>query len=223
MPDEAFHDRVEKSTGGYQKGMALNTSIGQGSVLTTPLQLAVIYAAMANGGQMLRPQLVKRIETADFRVWLRELTGTGEITEKVEGLAPDTIFEMKPDIKSRLNLEPEHLAAIQEGLVAVAQDRRDCLLAPFGVGVDSGQNWNGSSHSFGVRREKAEDMEYFSRDHAWFAAYAPIEEPEIAVVVLNEHSGHGGAKAGPIAVSVIDAWYQLRETTSKAFIHWSGS
>ena len=43
MPDEAFHDRVEKSTGGYQKGMALNTSIGQGSVLTTPLQVAVMY------------------------------------------------------------------------------------------------------------------------------------------------------------------------------------
>ena len=63
----------------------------------------------------------------------------------------------------------------------------------------------------GVKREKAEDMEYFSRDHAWFASYAPIENPEIAVVVLNEHSGHGGSKAGPIAVSVIDAWHELKE------------
>ncbi len=212
MPDEAFHDRVEKSTGGYQKGMALNTSIGQGSVLTTPLQVAVIYAAMANGGKILRPQLLKRIETADFRVWLRELTKTGEITEKVEGRSPDTVFEMKPDIKSRLNLDPEHLTAIQEGLIAVAQEpggtaywRRSRLVSM------AGKTGTAQVIRLGVKREKAEDMEYFSRDHAWFASYAPIEDPEIAVVVLNEHSGHGGSKAGPIAVSVIDAWYELKE------------
>ena len=68
MPDEAFHDRVEKSTGGYQRGMALNTSIGQGSVLMHPLQLAMVYAGLINGGRMIEPRLVERVETADRRV-----------------------------------------------------------------------------------------------------------------------------------------------------------
>ena len=61
----------------------------------------------------------------------------------------------------------------------------------------------------GTSRLKAEEMAYFERDHAWFVAYAPIDDPEIVVSVINEHSGHGGSKAGPIAVRVIDAWYRL--------------
>ena len=62
MPDEAFHDRVEKSTGGYQRGMALNTSIGQGSVLMHPLQLAMVYAGLINGGRMIEPRLLSGLK-----------------------------------------------------------------------------------------------------------------------------------------------------------------
>lgn len=213
MPNEAFHDEVEKSTGGYQKGMALNTAIGQGSVLVTPLQLAVVYAAMANGGKVLTPHLLKRVETADFRVWHRTLADGKTIVEKVEGQAPKVLRDVTPEVSAQLELAPRHLAAIQEGLIAVAQEpggtaywRRSRLVSM------AGKTGTAQVIRLGVTREKAEDMEYFSRDHAWFAAYAPIENPEIAVVVLNEHSGHGGSKAGPIAVSVIDAWYELKRT-----------
>ena len=62
----------------------------------------------------------------------------------------------------------------------------------------------------GRKREKTADMEYFTRDHAWFASYAPVEDPELVVVVLNEHGGHGGSKAAPIAVKVIDAYFRLK-------------
>ena len=75
----------------------------------------------------------------------------------------------------------------------------------------------------GRHREKAADMEYFRRDHAWFASYAPSESPELVVVVLNEHGGHGGSSAAPIAVKVIDAYFRLkgerlavRETSASA-------
>ena len=119
---------------------------------------------------------------------------------------------MEPEIRSRLNMDQEHLEAIQEGLVAVAQEpggtaywRRSRVVSM------AGKTGTAQVIRLGTKREKAEDMEYFSRDHAWFAAYAPTENPEIAVVVLNEHSGHGGSKAGPIAVSVIDAWHALKE------------
>ena len=62
----------------------------------------------------------------------------------------------------------------------------------------------------GAEREKAKDMAYFTRDHAWFVGFAPADSPRIVVVALNEHSGHGGSKAAPIAVKVIDGWARLR-------------
>ena len=51
---------------------------------------------------------------------------------------------------------------------------------------------------------------YFSRDHAWFAAYAPAEDPEIVVVVLNEHGGWGADAAAPAASKVISAYFRMR-------------
>ena len=62
----------------------------------------------------------------------------------------------------------------------------------------------------GRERQKLDAMEYFQRDHAWFAAYAPAEAPELVVAVLNEHSGHGGTEAEPIAVAIIDAYLELK-------------
>ncbi|HQT92438.1 MAG TPA: penicillin-binding transpeptidase domain-containing protein, partial [Candidatus Kryptobacter bacterium] len=58
----AYHDRV--TPGGYQKGIALNSAIGQGDDNVTPLQLALVYATIANGGTLYQPQLVRRIESS---------------------------------------------------------------------------------------------------------------------------------------------------------------
>src|SRR4029079_8495921 len=66
MPDTAYHDRV--TPGGYAKGMALNTAIGQRDVNVTPLQRAVIYAALGNDGKIDTPQLVRRVDSSDGQV-----------------------------------------------------------------------------------------------------------------------------------------------------------
>ena len=66
MPDEAFQIAFEKSTGGYQRGMALNTSIGQGSGADASTNWRWLYAALVNGGRMIEPRLVER--NADRRV-----------------------------------------------------------------------------------------------------------------------------------------------------------
>ena len=63
MPSSEYHNRV--TPGGYTKGMALNTSIGQGDVNVTPLQLAMLYATIANGGHLFQPQIVQRVETPE--------------------------------------------------------------------------------------------------------------------------------------------------------------
>ncbi|MED5463006.1 MAG: penicillin-binding protein 2, partial [Myxococcota bacterium] len=189
MPDKAFHNRVERRSGGYQRGMALNTSIGQGAVLMTPLQVAVMYAALVNGGRVLEPQLVERVETPDFRIRRRALvTGQGETGEQIQeemvGTPPRVIAKLKPVESGRLPYKEEQVAAIRAGLVAVAQEPGGTgYLRRSSVVSMAGKTGTAQVVRLGSVREKSADMKYFSRDHAWFASYAPVEAPEIVVVV----------------------------------------
>ena len=72
--------------------------------------------------------------------------------------------------------------------------------------------------ALGKTRVKKEAMTYWQRDHAWFAAFAPAEDPEIAVVVLNEHGGHGGMDAAPTATALIKKYFELKREDANATI-----
>jgi penicillin-binding protein 2 len=98
MPDSAYHDRV--TPGGYTKGMALNSVIGQGDVNVTPLQLTMAYAAVANGGHLYKPQLVRRLETPDGR----------------------TLQEFQPQVIRELDLDPEARALVVDALASVVNE-----------------------------------------------------------------------------------------------------
>ena len=219
VPDTAFHDRVDRATGGYQKGMAVNTAIGQGSVLVTPLQLALAYAALANGGTVFEPRIVGSIETADFRVTRRFLPRGRripdlphlDVQEETFGKAPE-VAEVKPTVvRSELGQPHEFLEVTRDGLFAVTNEPGGTAYWRRSRKVSmAGKTGTAQVMVLGRERLKPEDMEYMQRDHAWFVAYAPAENPEIVVVVVNEHSGHGGSHAAPIAVKVIDAWADLR-------------
>jgi penicillin-binding protein 2 len=67
----------------------------------------------------------------------------------------------------------------------------------------------------GAKRLKASQVTYFERDHAWFAAFAPADDPEIVVVVLNEHSGFGASNAAPTAAALVKKWLELREEDAR--------
>lgn len=187
VPDVAYHARFP---GGYQPGFALNAVIGQGDVNATPLQVAMAYAAIANGGTVYEPKVVRRIVRPD---------GT-------------PVEEFLPSVKSRISVRPEALARVREGLVRVVQ-------APGGTAhrfrleeVEvAGKTGTAQVVRIGKVRKKKDEMDFFERDHAWFAAYAPVDDPKIAVVVLNEHGGSGGADAAPIAMEIIRAWYRIFE------------
>ncbi len=225
MPDEAFHDRVEKSTGGYQRGMALNTSIGQGSVLMHPLQLAVVYAALVNGGRIIEPRIVERIETADKRVERYALAQvkadsedrTDAVERFVEGQGPEVVKVFESKVDRFLDLPEASYQSVRDGLIAVTNEPggtaywRKSKVVPM-----AGKTGTAQVIRLGTKRLSAEETAYFERDHAWFASYAPIENPELVVVVVNEHSGHGGSKAAPIATKVIDAWDQLKKAQGPA-------
>jgi penicillin-binding protein 2 len=187
MPDEAWHDA--RQPGGHQHGMSLNIAIGQGDVNVTPLQQLVLYGAIATG-KIWRPQVVLRIE--DPR--------------------GDVLKEFAPEVRGRLPVKPETREAVMKGLLATVNE-------PYGTArgvrlkdtVMAGKTGTAQVVKLGAKRLKASQVAYFERDHAWFAAFAPAQDPEIVVVVLNEHSGFGASNAAPTAAALVRKWLELKE------------
>jgi penicillin-binding protein 2 len=186
IPDVAWHDA--RVPGGYQKGMAVNLAIGQGDVNVTPMQQLVLYGALATG-KIFRPQVVLRIEDADGRV----------------------VKEFAPEVRETLQLQKSTRDVILKGLLAAVNQ-------PFGTGwwsrltetTMAGKTGTAQVVKLGVQRQKAAQVPYFERDHAWFAAFAPADDPEIVVVVLNEHSGFGASNAAPTASALVKKYMELK-------------
>ena len=188
IPDTESVIKVFKA---YTKGHAINASIGQGEVNVTPLQTAVAYAAIGNGGTVLRPQIVRRIESHDGHV----------------------LQEFQPEIVRKLEIKPQNLAVVQAGLTAVVNE-------PGGTAFKSrllnlkfaGKTGTAQVVTLGGKQKlDPTTQKYLERDHGWFAAFAPAVNPEIAVVVLNEHGGWGGDSAAPAASKIIAGYFALKE------------
>ncbi|MFP2907269.1 penicillin-binding protein 2 [Pyxidicoccus sp. 3LFB2] len=198
MPTSAYHDKA--SPGGYTKGMALNSAIGQGDDNVTPLQLALVYAAIANGGTLYKPQMVQRLENLD-----------GQVVE-----------EFKPEVVRRVDIPPAHRTAVIEGLVKVAQEPGGTAYRARMAGITdkdmkvAAKTGTAQVARLGTVRLKTHQMSYFERDHAWFAGFAPADKPELAIVVLNEHGGHGGSDAAPTAMAVIQKYFDLKKQDATA-------
>ncbi len=186
IPDAAWHDR--HVPGGYQRGMAVNLAIGQGDVNVTPMQQLVLYGAIATG-IVWKPQVVLRIEDADGTV----------------------VQEFAPEERSRLAIKKSTRDTVMKGLLAAVNE-------PYGTAWWSrlkdvtlaGKTGTAQVKKLGARRLKADQMSYFERDHAWFATFAPADDPEIVVVVLNEHSGFGSSNAAPTAAALVKKYLELK-------------
>jgi len=186
VPSPAYHDKYTR--GGYTKGFALNAVIGQGDSNVTPLQVAVMFAAIANGGTVYEPQAVLRVEKPG-----------GEVLE-----------DFPPRVKSKLGVKREHLDIVRRSLEKVVGEPGGTAYRHRLPGVKvAGKTGTAQVVRIGSVRLKKEQMDWFSRDHAWFAAYAPADQPEIAVVLLNEHGGSGGADAAPIAMRIIQRYFEI--------------
>jgi len=172
----------------WQEGETLITSIGQGYTLVTPLQMACLISAVANGGTLFSP------------VYLEKITGSdGRIVKSFES-----------DPRSNLPISESNLGMIKRALVGAVNDEKGtgsrCKLPDVLVAGKTGtaQVIEQDTH----RQDK--NIQWKHRDHAWFIAYAPAERPELAVAVLCEHSGHGGSVAAPIAREIFKTWFKTR-------------
>jgi penicillin-binding protein 2 len=164
VPDPAWKQKQLKE--GWYVGDTINTAIGQGMLLATPLQVAVMFAAVRNGGYRIQPSLVKQRQSQNQR--------------------------------NSLNLKPETLRVLQQGLRSV-------------VVKGTGQALNVSTlPSVSGKSGTAEDPP--RPTHAWFGAYAPSDVPEIVVVAFAENAGGGGgAIAAPMIRQVIEAYFNVKQ------------
>lgn len=190
IPDEKWYDA--HAPYGYQRGFALNDAIGQGDINVTPLQQAMAYAAIGNGGTVYLPQVVRRIEDAN-----------GHVLE-----------EFLPKVERHVEVKPEYLATVVKGLTMVVMQPGGTAYyhRPRHLGIDvAGKTGTAQVIRMGKVRVKTNDMSYWEKDHGWFVAFAPAQKPEIAVAVLAEHGGHGGSSASPTAMAVIEAYFRFKK------------
>lgn len=176
IPTQAWK---KKSYGeSWQPGETIVASIGQGYLLTTPLQLAVMTSRLVNGGKAVNP-------------WIVGVDGGRSLQD---GQWPD------------LGLNPHHLRAVVKGMAAVVNDRQGTAYGA--RIADEGLEMGGKTGTAQVKRitkqERAlgirnETLEWKYRHHALFVGYAPIEKPRYVCSVVVEHGGGGSAVAAPIA------------------------
>ncbi len=170
----------------WQGGETLSIAIGQGYNLVTPLQMAVLIAAVGNGGTLFKPRIVKTIEDSH-----------GQIVKKID-----------PEITGGLPASKETLNIVRSALLEVVQGDRGTARRIRLKNVEIAGK-TGTAQVFSIKKgEKidTENLEYSLRDHAWFICYAPADNPVIAISVMIEHGEHGSSTAAPIAGALIEQY-----------------
>jgi penicillin-binding protein 2 len=159
----------------YPPGETVNMSIGQGTVLVTPMQVARFMAAVANGGVLWRPRLVQRVERPDRGV----------------------VWSDQGQVSGHVELSPVVWAFLRQSLWGVVNDG--------GTGAGARIPGLDIAGKTGTAQMIAKSKAEKGQDHAWFAAFAPAKAPEVVVVVIAERGGKGGQVAAPIARKILNA------------------
>ncbi|HIJ82705.1 MAG: peptidoglycan glycosyltransferase [Magnetococcales bacterium] len=164
----------------WYPGETLISAIGQGAVLATPLQLAVMVGSIANGGHIFRPTFVP---------------------------TPKNV-QPKPAFSHPIN--PTHLAMVRKGMIAVLhgkggtarQFKPESVMAAGKTGTSQVVKHKREKSGKLIKEDNAR-----FKDHALFVCYAPVENPLIALSVVVEHGGHGSTAAAPIAKRIVDFYF----------------
>lgn len=180
MPSRIWKKNVRGAS--WFDGDTINVSIGQGFMLTTPLQLAVMTASIASRGDLIQPQIVKSINGVE--------NPTIKVTESSE-------------------ISDKYWNYIHESMRDVVHSNRGTAR-----GINKGLTYNiagktGTAQVISINASDEYDRSKISErqwDHALFVAFAPAEDPKIAVALIVENGEHGSSAAAPIARTVIDTY-----------------
>ena len=168
----------------WYMGETVIIGIGQGYTLVTPMQLAQATAILANKGLAYRPHFVTKIQkpdSADFTL-------------------------VKPTIQDRVFLNSDNLEIVKKGMIDVTLPGGTAAAAGAGAAYQIAAK-TGTAQVVGIKQGEKYDASLVAernRDHALFIAYAPADDPKIALAIIVENGEHGGSGAGPIARKVMD-------------------
>jgi len=175
----------------WQGGETLSVAIGQGYDLSTPLQMLVLTSAFANGGTRYKPLILKSVKTADG----------------------DIVIQSKKQVMGRLPAGKKTLSIVKKGLREVVNSPKGTGWIAHIKGMDiSGKT--GTAQVVGRKNDSnlsEKDLPDHFKAHAWFVAYAPSVNSQIAVAVLVEHGEHGSSAAAPIAREIIRTYLEKDE------------
>ncbi len=183
IPTQDFY----RHEGGFRIGYTLNTAIGQGATKVTVLQLALAYAALANGGDLWVPSLVERITKP-----------SGEVVQA-----------FPPRLRHRIAAASENLEQVRRSLCGVVNEEKGTAYSVRDETLPEVCGKTGTAQVVSHRRGDASGWDT-SNAHAWFASFAPSKNPEIAVVVIVEHGGIGGHVAAPVAMEIYRGYFGLK-------------
>jgi penicillin-binding protein 2 len=172
----------------WYPGETISAAIGQGYNLVTPIQLLNVMSAVANGGERYMPHIVKRLETPEGKV----------------------IREIEPQRLGEVPARPETLRIVQQALFGVVNESR-------------GTGWRARHELISIggktgtvqvisNSPKGDKLPERFRDHGWFVAFAPVEKPQLAIVILGEHGGRGGSTYAPMARKIVEHYFKLPAT-----------
>jgi penicillin-binding protein 2 len=188
VPTEEWHraQAAKDPTQGNVIGHALNTAIGEGATRVTVLQMALLYAAVANGGRLWLPQIVERVEAPNRQV-----------TE-----------EFQPRARRDVTVSSESLSFLRKALVGVVNDSTGTAYRARSLKYEmAGKTGTAQVQRGGRKNGEDPPRPYELVDHAWFAGFAPASKPRIAFAVLVEHGGYGGEAAAPVASEIVDGYF----------------
>ncbi|HXZ44870.1 MAG TPA: penicillin-binding transpeptidase domain-containing protein, partial [archaeon] len=172
----------------WTPGNTVISSIGQGPVVTSPMQLLGMVSAIANGGTIYRPYVVKKIVS---------LTG-------------DVLEEYEPEAARRVSVKPETLAFVRQAMLSVVESGTGAKAKVPGVLIA------GKTGTAQVVKKGEEKRQADLKDHGWFVSFAPVDNPKIAVVVLVENGGFGGQVAAPVAKALYEVAFGPHQVPAAA-------
>ena len=178
VPDPAYKRRHFPKDPVWHPGETPSMGIGQGYLNLNPLQLCVMTARLANGSRAIQPRLIESI---------------GGVMQPSGAQAPD------------LPVAREHMEFVRNAMAAVTETGTAAAVAQLGLGPIkmAGKTGTAQSHSYGAGSRATLHLDWALRDHAWFVAFAPYDDPRYALSVLVEHGGWGASAAAPRAREIM--------------------
>ena len=174
----------------WTAGNTVIASIGQGMVVTSPMQILAMVSAIANGGTIYRPFVVK----------------------KIVSLSGDVLEAYEPEAIRQVNVNPETLAFMRQAMLGVVNEGTGQRSKVPGVPI------GGKTGTAQVVKKGEEKRQADLKDHAWFASFAPVDNPQLAVIVLVENGGFGGQVAAPVAKADYEAAFKDRLPGSRQVV-----